>query len=244
MSYQGKTAVITGASRGIGAGLARVFHAEGLSLALCSRSTPALPESERVLSVRADVTDPGAIELLAERAGAQFGTIDLWINNAGVLAPIGMLRDLDGAAVKEHLETNVLGVFHGTRAYVRHLRESRRGGVLVNISSGAARRGFAGWSAYCASKAAVDLMTECVAIEEAERGLRAYSVAPGIIDTAMQELIRGQRAEDFPDVERFRQMKRDDAFSSEDHVARELLKLAFASPPAPDVRVDLPPERP
>jgi benzil reductase ((S)-benzoin forming) len=244
MSYHGKTAVITGASRGIGAGMARVFHAEGLNLALCSRGEPALPEGDHVLALRADVTDPDAIDALVERATARFGSIDLWINNAGVLAPIGMLRDLDSAEVKEHMEINVLGVFHGTRAYVRHLRQTRRGGVLVNISSGAARRGFAGWSAYCASKAAVDLMTECVAIEEAATGLRAYAVAPGIIDTAMQELIRSQRAEDFPDVDRFRQMKRDDAFSSETHVARELLKLAFQSPPAQGVRIDLPPERP
>ena len=244
MDLHGKTAVITGASRGIGAGIARLAHAEGLNVALCSRGEPALrDDGDRVLAVRADVTDPAAMDDLAQRAVARFGGIDLWINNAGVLAPIGMLRELDSAEVKAHLEINVLGVFHGTRAFARHVRTSGRGGVLINISSGAARHGFAGWSAYCASKAAVDLMTESVAIEEKDAGLRAHAVAPGIIDTAMQELIRGQREEDFPDVERFRQMKRDDAFSSEEHVARELLKLAFGAPQARGVRVELPPER-
>ncbi len=244
MNVTGKTAVITGASRGLGAGLAREFYAGGMNVALCARTDPALADDgERALSMRADVTDPDAMASLCERAVERFGAIDLWINNAGVLGPIGMLRDLDPAEVRTHMDVNVLGVMNGTRAYVRHLRGAGRGGVLMNISSGAARTGYAGWSAYCASKAAVDLLTEAVSIEEADAGLRAYAVAPGVIDTDMQTLIRSQRAEDFPSVERFRQMKRDEAFSTTEHVARELLRLAFGNDQASEVRVDLRPGR-
>ena len=93
----------------------------------------------------------------------------------------------------------MLGVLFGTQAFVRHLRRRGGEGVLVNVSSGAARKPYAGWSVYCAAKAAVDRMTECVALEEAAHGLRAYALAPGVIDTDMQALIRATPAARFPE---------------------------------------------
>lgn len=234
--------MITGASRGLGAGLARVFHGEGMNLAVCARGEPALAEGDRALAEQVDVTDSSAVSAFAARAAERFGPIDLWINNAGVLAPIAMLRDADPDEVRAHLDVNVMGVFFGTRAFVRHLRAAGRGGVLINISSGAARQGIPGWSAYCASKAAVDYVTEAVAEEEAGAGLRAHAVAPGVIDTAMQELIRRQTEESFPHVERFRDMKRAEAFSTPEHVARELLRLSFGPSPPREVKIEIPPE--
>jgi benzil reductase ((S)-benzoin forming) len=117
---------------------------------------------------------------------------------------------------------------HGTHAYVQILREREwEGGVLINISSGAAARAYAGWSAYCASKAAVERFTECVQLEEASTGLRAYAVQPGVIDTAMQEQIRASRAEDFPALDKFLAIKRQSAFNTPPFVARQLLAIAF-----------------
>lgn len=242
MDVAGKTAVITGASRGIGAGLASAFHTAGMNLALCARGESAVPDGDRVISARFDVTDEAAMEAFCAQAEARFGHIDLWINNAGVLAPIGPLREIEVADFRRHLDINVTGVFLGTRAYVRHLHRVGGGGVLVNISSGAARNGYAGWSAYCAGKAAVDLLTESVAIEEQAIGLRAHAVAPGVIDTAMQELIRGTSADKFPMVDKFHAMKENDTFSSPEHVAREMLALAFDPARAGDpVRTGLSP---
>ena len=111
-----------------------------------------------------------------------------------------------------------------------------------NISSGAARNGYSGWSAYCATKAAVDLMTESVQIEEEEHGLlRAYSVAPGVIDTDMQAVIRECRIEDFPMVEKFRDLKARDAFNTPEFVAQKLLDIAFDESARPEsVRTSLP----
>lgn len=227
MSFAGRTAVVTGASRGLGAGLARTFHEAGLRLALCSRSAPVLAEGERVLAQRLDVTDGNAVERFAAAAVDRFERIDLWVNNAGVLEPIGMLHDLASEEFSRHLAVNVLGVFHGSRAFARHLRRRSGEGVLVNVSSGAGRRPYAGWSAYCAAKAAVDRMTECVAEEEREHGLRAYSVAPGVIDTDMQAAIRACDASRFPAVERFRELKRSERYNSPRFVAKRLLTLAF-----------------
>jgi NAD(P)-dependent dehydrogenase (short-subunit alcohol dehydrogenase family) len=86
---------------------------------------------------------------------------------------------------------------------------------------------YEGWGAYCAAKAGLLHLTRCVAAEEAGSGLRALSVAPGIVDTAMQELIRSSTPEQFPQLERFKDLKRDDAFNSPEFVAAHLLAVAF-----------------
>jgi benzil reductase ((S)-benzoin forming) len=227
MELEGKVCVITGASRGLGAGLARDMLDRGMRLGLCSRSAPAFAEGDRVLAREVDVTDEAAVDRFAAAVADRFGHIDLWINNAGVLEPIGPLRGADGESFRRHIDININGVFHGSRAYVRHVRATGKPGVLVNISSGAGRNPYFGWSAYCAGKAAVDRMSQCLALEEAEVGLRVHSVAPGIIDTHMQELIRGTPAERFPQVDRFKKLKEDEAFSSTGFVAARMLELAF-----------------
>ena len=115
--------------------------------------------------------------------------------------------------------------------------------MLVNISSGAALRGRAGWAAYCAGKAAVDRITESVQLEEEDAGLRAHAVAPGVVDTDMQVQIRATPPDVFPDVEQFHDLKRRDAFSSPAFVADRLLDLAFEPAHRPDaVVLRLPPE--
>lgn len=241
-----KLVVITGASRGIGAGVARVFAARGLKLGLCARTFDGLDADPSALRAQVDVCDGAAVERFAREVEDRLGPIDLWVNNAAVLEPVGPVRDLETEAVRAHLDTNVLGVFHGTRAYVRHLARVKRPGVLVNVSSGAAQRAIAGWGVYCASKAAVERMTEVVALEEGPRGLRAHSVSPGVVDTDMQRTIRASSADRFPDVERFRAMERDGKFSSPEHVARCLLSLAFdpADPNRAKVVVSFPAEKP
>jgi benzil reductase ((S)-benzoin forming) len=243
LDLSGRTAVVTGASRGLGAGLAQELRARGLRLGLCARSAPVLAAGTDVVAERLDVRDAAALGRFTTAVEARFGRIDLWINNAGVLEPIGMLRDVPPETARTHLEVNVLGVLLGTQAFVRHLRRRRGEGVLVNISSGAAQHAYAGWSVYCAGKAAVERLTECVALEEAEHGLRAYAVAPGVIDTDMQALIRATPVERFPEAPRFALRKQEGRFNSPRFVAEQILALAFdpAARPA-SVSVRLPDE--
>jgi NAD(P)-dependent dehydrogenase (short-subunit alcohol dehydrogenase family) len=235
---EGRTAVITGASRGLGAGIAREFAARGLRLGLCSRGGPALPEGEGVLARRLDVRDEAAVEGFAAAVAERFGAIDLWINNAGVLDPVAPLREVEAADFREHIDINLTGVFLGSRAYVRHVRGRAGGGVLINISSGAAWSPYEGWSAYCAGKAGVALLTQCVALEEADQGLRAHAVAPGVVDTDMQAHIRSCSSEQFPAVDRFVEMKSADSFNTPEFVARHLVAIAFDPARASD-EVDL-----
>ncbi|MCF7979565.1 MAG: SDR family oxidoreductase [Chromatiaceae bacterium] len=223
-----KVALITGASRGLGAGLAERFIEHGLRVAVCARTQPKLEgDSAKILSVAADVTDAEAMQQLCDTAVERFGRIDLWINNAGLLAPIGPLRDNDPAEFARHIQVNVVGVFNGSRAFIRHLRQRGGDGVLLNISSGAARNAYAGWSAYCAGKAAVDRMSESIALEESDTGLRVHAVAPGIIDTDMQAMIRDCSPEQFPRVQKFLDLKANEGFSSPAFIADRLLDLAF-----------------
>ena len=247
-ALDGKVVVITGASRGIGAGLATDFAARGIRLGLCSRSQPVLPEGDSVVSRCLDVGHAEALLGFAEAVAAKFGRIDLWINNAGVLDPVVPVRELSGAALEAHLRVNLTGVLYGTQAFLHHLGTRRAGpddpGVLINISSGAAWSGYAGWGAYCAGKAALDRLTETVQLEEAGRGLRAYAVAPGVVDTAMQERIRGCDREVFPMLDKFLELKRDESFNTTGFVARHLLEIAFDPEARPgEVVVRLPAEK-
>ena len=158
-----------------------------------------------------DVTDADAVE----RYAALRGPIDLWVNNAGVLGPLGPVTEVD---FRRNLEVNVLGVVHGTQAFLRHKAPD---GVLVNISSGAATTPYEHWGPYCASKAAVDMLTEVTALEG---HARAYAVSPGLIDTDMQAELRRT---DFPGRDRFVRAKEAEAFNSPAWVARHLLEVAF-----------------
>ena len=201
-----------------------------------------------------DVCDPEAVGSFLEATTKAFGVetnnnnnnnnIDVWINNAGILDPIKPIRDTSPTDFEENLRVNLMGTFHATKAYIHHCRGRAPSSssspppdcTLVNISSGASTRGYAGWGAYCSSKAAVDRLTECALAEEtadaAGNGgggfvFRAYSIAPGVIDTGMQEAIRKTDPADFPDVGKFLDLKRKNAFNTPPYVAIEIEKLAL-----------------
>ena len=216
--------VVTGASRGIGAGLAVHFAGRGLRLGLCGRNRPEPPPGADALVAALDVADGAAVDRFADEVVARFGRIDLWVNNAGVLDPIGPLADADPAALERHVATNILGVMHGTAAFARHVRRRSGSGSLVNVSSGAATTPYSGWAAYCASKAAVEMLTEVVGLEEGDAGLLAYAVAPGVVDTDMQALIRSTPESVFPDVARFHRLREEGAFATTDWVGARILE--------------------
>ncbi|MDH4145838.1 MAG: SDR family NAD(P)-dependent oxidoreductase [Acidimicrobiia bacterium] len=244
MDLSDKVIVVTGASRGLGAGMAEWFAAQGAALGLCARHEPGGPAGARVVSAAVDVTDPAALDAFAERVDAELGAIDLWINNAGVLEPVVRQRDLAPADLARHLEINVTGVVSGTQAFLRSLDRRDARGVLVNISSGASQRGMPGWSAYCAGKAAVDRLTEVVAIEEPERLRAAWSVSPGLIDTDMQSFIRTQSAEVMPNVEWFKERKATGAMNAPAWVAEHVARWAWVEGEAPPKVVAHIPEQP
>ena len=222
-SHDGLVAVVTGASRGLGAGMAAAFADAGVRLGLCARTRPVEPEGAQAWTASVDVTRADEVDGFAVEVVDRFGAIDLWINNAGVLGPIGPLADADPVELEDNVGINLLGVMHGTATFARHVRYRPGTGVLVNISSGAATSPFVGWAAYCATKAAVEMVTEVVAREEGANGLRAVALSPGVVDTDMQALIRSTPAERFPDVDRFQRLYREGGYNTPAWVAQFIL---------------------
>ena len=241
LGLDGRVAVITGASRGIGAGIARRFLSLGMKVGLCSR-TP-LEEVELTpqggLHRCVDVRDAEAVAAFAAEVEATLGTPELWVNNAGILEPIKRVRDCDSSAFSKLIDVNLMGVVHGAQSFISQRRKAGGGGCLINIGSGAARGAYRGWGAYCASKAAVLQLSSVLALEEADAGIRIHCLAPGIIETGMQRLIRQQSEVDFPDVERFRGLRSDGALLSAESPAAPILRLAFAETAVDDVELDV-----
>jgi len=134
------------------------------------------------------VSDYGAVEALVADCQACFGGVDILINNAGIIDPIGSIEACDPAAWAQCLTINLVGAYHAVRAALPALQAS--GGAIVNISSGAALQPLEGWSAYCASKAGLAMLTQSLALELGPLGIRVFSLQPGTVFTQMQEKIR------------------------------------------------------
>ncbi|MFX0541834.1 SDR family oxidoreductase [Roseovarius sp. S4756] len=188
----GKTVLITGASRGIGAEAARVFAEAGANLVLMARSEDALREVARpldALAVTGDVARYGDVAQAVERAQERFGALDVLIGNAGVISPISPMDSADPDDWGRAIDINLKGVFHGMRAAMPGMRQAG-GGTILTISSGAAHSALEGWSAYCASKAGAAMLTASAHAEGADFGLRAMGLSPGTVATDMQRDIR------------------------------------------------------
>jgi NAD(P)-dependent dehydrogenase (short-subunit alcohol dehydrogenase family) len=235
MTIGSAVVVVTGASRGLGLGVACLLAARGVSLLLTSRRgeelervAKTLGEGARVATQACDVSDEQGMRAAFDRA-ATLGSIEGVLNNAGVLEPIGPVRDADTAAFDRHLRTNVTGVLVGTKLALG-TRTAGRPLRIVNVSSGAASHGYRGWAAYCSSKAAVNMLTQVTSEEAHDDATSVVAVAPGVIETRMQRVIRETPAEQFPDVRRFVQMKTTGALLSAVDAAIALDWLLTAAP--------------
>ncbi|WP_262401913.1 SDR family NAD(P)-dependent oxidoreductase [Actinomadura sp. CNU-125] len=144
----------------------------------------------RVVPTGMDVTKAEDHDAVAESVVAEFGRLDFWVNNAGVF-PFAEVDGITPAQIRAALSVNVEGVLFGAQAAARHMRP---GGAIVNMSSVSAARVRRGRGAYCASKAAVAHLTESLAVELGDQGIRVNSIAPGYIDTEMTRWVREDRA--------------------------------------------------
>lgn len=194
MDMTGKTVMITGASRGIGAEAARVFAAAGANVALIARSQEAIADlageiGEKAIAIPCNVARFSEMSTAVEITARAFGGLDVLINNAGVIEPIAHIADADPDEWGQVIDINLKGVFNGIRAALPVMKETGAGSILT-ISSGAAHGPVEAWSHYCASKAAVNMLNQCVHKEEAQNGIRAIGLSPGTVATQMQREIK------------------------------------------------------
>ena len=196
-SVNGRTAIVTGASAGLGAIFARALAARGANVALAARRADRLhglaeqieADGGCALPVACDVADPEQVEELIDRASLAFGRVDILVNNAGTMADAGPMPErLPHAAVESVLRVNLLGTWYGCRAVGARMLADGRGGSIVNIASVAGLGAHPGFPVgYAASKAAVVNLTQNLSVMWADRGVRVNAIAPGWFPTGTVE---------------------------------------------------------
>ncbi|CUH78322.1 SDR family oxidoreductase [Tropicibacter naphthalenivorans] len=194
MDLTGKTVMITGASRGIGAEAARAFAAAGAKVALVARSAEAIAElageiGAQAVAIPCDIARYWEFEQAVANCLKAHGSLDILVNNAGVIEPIARMAEADPDKWGEVIDINLKGVFHGMRAGLPVMLEQGSGSILT-IGSGAAHGPVEGWSQYCSSKAGALMLTKMVHKEYGDQGIRAISLSPGTVATQMQRDIK------------------------------------------------------
>jgi 3-oxoacyl-[acyl-carrier protein] reductase len=197
----GKKALVTGATGGIGEGIARAFHKAGAEVAISGRQVDKLEAlasalGERVHVVPCDLADRAAVGKLIDEAASKLGRVDILVNNAG-LTKDNLFMVMKDEQWDDVIAVNLTSTFMLMRAATRHMLRSKTGyGRIINISSVSGIIGNPGQGNYAASKAGMIGMTKSLAREVANRGITANSIAPGFISTAMTDVLNDkQKAE-------------------------------------------------
>jgi 3-oxoacyl-[acyl-carrier protein] reductase len=209
MRLKDKVALITGGSRGIGAGIAEAFAREGAKLALIYRGSQAKAEElvaklgNAAKAYQCDVADAASVKACVEAVEKDFGSVDILVNSAGIIHDDLFVR-LEPEHWKKVLDTNLGGTFHFCHALAYSMMR-KRSGRIINISSVAAEHVNMGQTNYAASKGAINSFTRALAVELASRGVTVNAIAPGFIETDMSEAVRN-KAGDL--IKKFIPMKR------------------------------------
>lgn len=196
MLLTGKTAIVTGGSRGIGRAIALCLAAEGANVAVIYAGNTAAAEETlqaitdkggKAISIQCDVANEDAVTAMVKQVKEQFGSVDILVNNAGITRD-GLLMRMKTADWQAVLDTNLTGTFFCTKAVTKFMMK-QRSGAIVNLTSVVGLTGNAGQTNYAAAKSGIIGFTKSVAKELASRGIRANAVAPGCIDTDMTAVL-------------------------------------------------------
>jgi len=203
LKLKGKVAIVTGAGRGIGEATALAFARQGARLVIASRTETELVQVSRTIAQMggevvvkvANVTDSVDVHNLVAAAMNSYGAVDILVNAAGVYGPIGPMWEVSPEKWLQAFQINLYGTFLCCRAVLAHMVE-KRSGSIINYSGGGATAPLARFSAYGASKAAVVRLTETLAEEVKQYDIRVNAIAPGAVDTKLQDevLAAGERA--------------------------------------------------
>ena len=218
--------LVTGTTKGLGAALRDALVRDAGNFVICLSRAP--PNAGAPANLHVDLGDIGSIATAfaaaeAMIAGKRFDLAVL-LNNAGVLGPVDAFDRLNPMATANNINVNLVAPMVLTGLFANATRDCAGRRLVVNISSGAAKRPVAGWSVYCAAKAGLEMATRAAALEAAT-GLSVCSLAPGVVDTPMQAQLRNATEREFPEVARFRAMKAEGVLRDAGAVARDIIKL-------------------
>jgi benzil reductase ((S)-benzoin forming) len=230
-------AIVTGATRGLGESVAKLFTRKGISLINVSRTDndvlKKLCEEEGVSYeyTQCDLSNPGETEEVMKKIGRKVfdsspNRIYL-VQNAGVVTPINPSGQIEKADLEKSVNVNLLSPMIVTNEMLKASQDSSSQLIMINVSSGAGSRPVYGWSTYCSTKAGINMLTETVSLELSKNGSRHKVIAfsPGVMDTDMQGTIRSSSEESFAEVENFKRYKEQGMLRDTDKVAEVLVKL-------------------
>ena len=188
MHLDGKVAIVTGGSRGIGYAVAKLFSEVGAKVVITARNSDRLKEASQklnCLAVKADVKNSDDVKNVINQTVEKFGRIDILVNNAGIFPKISKLHEISEDDWADVLDTNLSGPYRFTKESIPYLQKN--GGVIINVSSDAGLRAYPDFNAdaYSASKAALNLLTKTWALQYAKDKIRVNAVCPGVVDTDM-----------------------------------------------------------
>jgi benzil reductase ((S)-benzoin forming) len=220
--------IITGGSNGIGKGIAEYYSGKDYLVYSLSRTKSNLSPIEEV---GVDVTE---LELACKKLNYILHKIDFsvikkitLINNAGRLGKISNLGNLEPSDIDLSIKLNTTVPLVLSNAFIDATKDLNAEKQIINISSGAAVSPYAGWSVYCTSKAAIDMMTKTIATEQSDMkyGVKCVSIYPGVVDTNMQDQIRSTSVSDFKNVERFKELKSSNQLYDPSFVGQRIYEL-------------------
>lgn len=200
MDISGKTVIVTGSGRGIGKAIAILLAQEGAKVVVTARTKSEIDQVRdkiksrggNAISVPADVTVPHSVRNLVHTTIEEYGSVDVLVNNAGT-GIRKLFMETSEEEFDKVMEVNVKSVFLCCREVLPHM-VSNQDGIIINISSGAGKSGFQELSAYCASKFAVNGLTESLALEVIDHNVRVYGVCPGSTDTSLYRSLFPEKA--------------------------------------------------
>ena len=222
-----KAYIITGVSKGIGLELAKQLIRAGHLVVGIARTES---ELDGMKFIQADLSKTEKLESLIneiiESAPQNIDSFTL-INNAGIVDPIGLIGGVNAEEMTKAIAVNLTAPMIISNTFISKLKGFEGSKRIVNISSGAGRNAYEGWGTYCATKAGLDHFSRVVALEQlnAKHPVEIVSIAPGIIDTGMQEAIRASNEEVFPLLERFIDYKEQGLLSSPEQTAQKLISF-------------------
>jgi benzil reductase ((S)-benzoin forming) len=231
--------IITGASKGLGYSIAKGLISKDNHIFCISRK-----KNEQLINAAKagncslnyyeyDLSDVAGLDNLIQsifdRIKAKDNDTICLVNNAGIVTPVKPADKCTSNEIARNITVNATAPMILTSLLIKHARDFKVEKRVINISSGAGKKPYYGWSVYCGSKAAVDLFTRCISLEQQAREypVKIISFAPGIVDTDMQKEIRSAAKEDFEQLERFVAFKNDGKLSKPEYVAGRVIELIF-----------------
>ena len=222
--------LVTGASKGLGRAIALEIAKAGLPVIAIARQSDELNQIKEILqsyssnslAIACDLASKSDVETAVGRIKSAFAHLSGIVHNAGIISPIGNMLDVTTANWEKLIQVNLIGVQDLTRS-LKSIIGGDSHTRITTISSGAAKRSLHGWSAYCVSKAALEMWTKCMAEEGESQNISAVAIAPGIVDTDMQKEIRNADELSFPMLSNFIEYYDNGELTNPSDVAKKLL---------------------